>query len=183
MQQTEILLTYDDYLTLPNDGKRYEIIEGGLNVSPAPEPKHQEAIGNIFTALRNFVRSRSLGRIYVSPIDVVLSMTDIVQPDIVFISAERLSIVKKKNIVAAPDLVVEVLSPSTAIMDRTQKKSLYEKYSVREYWIVDVENEAVEVYTLKESRFDSPKVFRSSQSVISSLLTGFTLLVSEVFQE
>lgn len=174
MYHTELLLTYDDYLTLPNDGKRYEIIEGELTMSPAPEPDHQDVIGNIYSALRNFVRAHSLGKVYVSPIDVVLSMTDIVQPDIVFIAAERLAFVKKKNIVAAPDIVIEVLSPSTEINDRTRKKVLYEKFGVKEYWIADMDAMAVEIYSLQGSQFGTPKVFKNSESVASAILTGFS---------
>ena len=183
MQQTELFLTYDDYLTLPSDGKRYEILEGELIMSPVPEPKHQDAIGHLYTAIQSLVSSHSLGKVYFAPIDVVLSMTDIVQPDLVFISTDRLAFVKKKNIVAAPDLVVEVVSPSTAVTDRTCKKSLYEKFGVREYWIVDIEHQSVEVYSLRESHFGSLTVFVNSESIASSVLPGFSLPASHIFEK
>jgi Uma2 family endonuclease len=182
MHQTELLLTYDDYLSLPNDGKRYEIIGGELFMSPAPEPEHQDVLRNIFTALASFVSANALGKVYCAPIDVVLSMTDIVQPDIVFIARNRLSIVRKKNIIAAPDLVMEIVSPSTAIVDRTRKKTLYEHYGVREYWIVDSETTSVELYVRGESRFGDVTIFRAPESAASSVLSGFTLPVQQIFQ-
>ncbi len=182
MHQADLLLTYDDYLSLPNDGKRYEIIEGELLMSPAPEPEHQDVLRNIFTALASFVSANALGKVYCAPIDVVLSMTDIVQPDIVFIAHDRLSIVRKKNIIAAPDLVIEIVSPSTAIIDRTRKKMLYEHHGVREYWIVDSETKSVEVYVRRDSRFGDLTIFRVPESAASSVLPGFTLPVEQIFQ-
>lgn len=182
MHQTELLLTYDDYLSLPNDGKRYEIIGGELFMSPAPEPEHQDILLAIARRLDEFVRTRSLGKVYVAPIDVVLSMTDIVQPDIVFIARNRLSIVRKKNIIAAPDLVMEIVSPSTAIVDRTRKKMLYEHHGVREYWIVDSETTSVELYVRGEFRFGEATIFRAPESAASSVLSGFTLPVEQIFQ-
>lgn len=182
MQQEELLLTYDDYLSLPNDGKRYEVIEGELVMSPAPEPEHQDVLGNLFEPLRSLVRTHALGKIYCAPIDVVLSMTDIVQPDIVFIARDRLFGVKKKNIVIPPDLVIEILSPSTRILDRTKKKSLYERYGVKEYWIVDPEKKLVEVYRLQGSAYSAPTVLAANELLTSPLLPELSFPVQKVFE-
>ncbi|TAK60706.1 MAG: Uma2 family endonuclease, partial [Bacteroidetes bacterium] len=140
--------TYDDYLLLPDDGKRYEIIDGELFVAPAPFIDHQRISIFLTNIIFEYVSEMKIGEVFTAPGDVVFSMIDIVQPDIVYVSASRKEIITKRNIIAAPDFVVEILSLSTVLADRTTKKSLYEKYGVKEYWIVDPEEETIEVFNL-----------------------------------
>jgi Uma2 family endonuclease len=182
MQQAATIFTYDDYLTLPNDGKRYEIIDGDLLVTPAPSTEHQEILGNLYAILRAAVSAKDIGKIFCAPIDVVLSMTEVVQPDIVGVSRERLQIITKKNIVAAPDLVVEILSEATAKTDRTTKKQVYERHGVREYWIVDPERRTIEVYILKGSSFASAMLAYVDGSVRSEVFPNLPVDVKEVFK-
>ena len=178
---TTIVYTYDDYLTLPDDGKRYEIIEGELYMTPAPITLHQLVSGRLFRIIDDFVRKYDLGQALYAPVDVVLSMTDVVEPDIVFVAKERFHIIAKKNIVAAPDLVIEILSESSANTDRTTKKALYEKYGVKEYWIVDPDEQTVELFVRKENEFSRVGVFAGNQTVESQLLEGLKIKVREVF--
>src|SRR5205814_7415211 len=107
------VVTYEDYVALPDDGNRYEVIEGELCLVPAPNRRHQDVLLNLAVELRNFVRSRGLGHVYVAPFDVVLSDANIVQPDVVFVSKGRLNILTKAGATGAPDLAIEVLSGST----------------------------------------------------------------------
>jgi len=174
MRTTSPIVTYDDYLTLPADGKRYEIIEGELSMTPAPFTDHQRILGRLFRFIDEFARKNNAGEVFVAP-------TDVVQPDILFVTKERSHIITIKNIIAAPDLVIEILSESTAVIDRTTKKSLYEKYGVKEYWIVDPDNEVIECFLLKEAKFTLVGSFKKDVSFESVLLKGLTIEVNKIF--
>jgi Uma2 family endonuclease len=145
---TRALLTYSDYAALPDDGRRYELHWGELSVTPAPGTRHQGAIVNLITLLNEHVRSRGLGKVFVAPTDCILSNVTVVQPDVLYIAADRLAIISDRGIEGAPTLVVEVLSPSTARLDRDRKMKLYAEHGVPFYWIVDPESRSVEAYTL-----------------------------------
>jgi len=137
--------THADYARLP-EGAPYELIGGNLVMAPAPTPDHQRVIGRLFRIFSNFVEEQELGEVFVSPIDVHLSEHDTPQPDLVFVATERAEIVGAREIEGAPDLVAEVLSPSTGYYDLRGKKRLYERAGVKEYWIVDPVEGSVEVY-------------------------------------
>ena len=133
----DIRLTYEDYCRLPSDGKRYEIIDGELFVTPSPFRPHQRVVTRLTRYLSTFVEENELGEVFVAPFDVVFSRFDVVEPDLLYVSKGRLSVLTEKNVQGAPDLVVEVLSPSTAETDRTIKLKLYARYGVQEHWIID----------------------------------------------
>ena len=135
MLNTNLKFTYEDYVLMP-EGKRYEIVEGELYMVPAPTTTHQRISRKLEEMLSRFVEERKLGEVFDAPIDVVFSETDIVQPDIIFISNENKNIIKEENIKGAPDLIIEILSPSSAQRDKTIKKKLYAKNGVKEYWLV-----------------------------------------------
>ena len=179
MQDTTLRFTYRDYLQLP-EGDRRELIEGDFYVVPAPNIKHQDAVANLGTALRGFVRSGRLGQVVWAPTDVVLSSESVVQPDILFVSNERRDIITEANVSGAPDLVVEILSPSTAERDRDLKLNLYAKHGVREYWIVDPVEETVEVIELGVEGATSVRRYDAG-SVESALIPGFAILLDDVF--
>ncbi len=141
-------LTYEDYCELPDDRNRYEIIDGVLHVSPAPSEKHQRALGGLFEQVGPHVRRRRLGRVYVAPLDILLSVGNVVQPDLVFVGRERLSVLTAANVQGAPDLVVEVLSPSTRSFDLREKRDAFGRHGVRWYWVVDPLAETIEAYEL-----------------------------------
>jgi len=172
--------SYEDYLLLPED-KRYEIIDGDLYMTPAPNIRHQEVSGNLELILREFVRQRDLGKVYDAPCDVVLTQYDIVQPDIFFISKERQHIITEQNIQGAPDLIVEILSPSRAWMDQRLKKALYARCGVKEYWIVDPEQKVVEVYSLTAEGYDLQGTYRETDTLESKVLEGLKIKLSEIF--
>jgi Uma2 family endonuclease len=182
--EEKIKFTYEDYLNLPDDGKRYQVIEGELFMVPAPIPYHQDILGKLFVLLNDFVKRHKLGRIYVAPCDVILSEgEDIVQPDIFFISKEREHIIEEKNIRGAPDLIVEVLSPSTMKLDRTLKMRRYAEFGVREYWLADPVEKEIEVLTLKGEIYESMGVFGDEESFGSPLLKGLRVHLKDIFIE
>lgn len=181
MSTQTILFTYDDYLTFPNDGKRYEIIEGELFVTLTPEIEHQRVSRKLARLIDEYVTSNNLGEVFYAPVDLVLSITDVVQPDIVFISAERSHTITKKNIIAAPDLVVEILSESTSKVDRTKKKLLYEKSGVKEYWLADPDNQTIEQFILTGKGFSEGRIHRKGKFVDSKVLKGLRSDAGAVF--
>jgi len=168
-------LTYEDYCLLPNDGKRYEIIDGELFVTPSPLRRHQKVLANLLYYLTEFVKKLDLGEVYPAPFDVVFSSFDVVEPDILYVSKARASVMTEKNIQGAPDLVVEILSESTAKIDRTTKLKLYARYGVAEYWVIDPASCSVEIYRLVPGGYELAAQLDSSQSLTSPLFLGFTL--------
>ncbi|MFZ5919376.1 MAG: Uma2 family endonuclease [Chloroflexota bacterium] len=173
--------TYDDYCRLPDDGWRYEVIEGDLYMNPAPRPKHQEAILNLATAMSQFVRNHRLGKVYAAPIDVILpGLASPVQPDLLFIAAGRLDMVKENLIEGAPDLIVEVLSPTNWLDDRRVKFRVYALAGVREYWMVDVDRRQIEAFRLEGGSYTQAGRYAAGEQVPSTAIGGFDIAVDEV---
>ncbi|NPV78710.1 MAG: Uma2 family endonuclease [Firmicutes bacterium] len=178
----DLRLTYADYCRMPS-GERYELVEGDLRkMTPAPSVFHQKVSGRIEKALRHWVENRDLGEVYDAPIDVVLSEHNVVQPDILYVSLERLGIIKEAYIQGAPDLVVEILSPSTAELDRVTKRRIYGRYGVREFWIVDPDGHSIEVAAHNGRELATVQVYPPGTTLESPLLDGFRLEIDEVFR-
>lgn len=129
-----VVLTYEDYCALPDDGRRYEIIEGVLYVSPSPSRAHQRAATRLASILDFHARDLNLGEVYAAPFDTVFSNISVVQPDVLFIRKDRLHILTDANVQGPPDLVIEVISPSSTATDQTVKRQLYAQYGVPHYW-------------------------------------------------
>ena len=180
-------LTYQDLLGLPEDLLRHELIDGEHLMSPAPNSKHQRIVVNITGLIWSYLRSHPLGRVYVAPFDVVFSDFDVAEPDLLYVSAEReRSLLKPRYLAGAPDLIVEVLSPSTARIDAGMKRWLYERYGVSEYWIVDPAKESIRVYRLNGSVLQlSNELIRgdgtSVPSLSTPLLPGLEVPLATVF--
>ena len=181
--QTSTRLTYDDYVKLPDDGNRYEIIDGELYVNPAPVPNHQFIVLNIGSAFRVYFRSHGGGRAAGAPIDILLADDRIVQPDLVVIRDDRATIIGPKNVKGAPSLVVEVLSAGTRRYDEIQKRNVYESAGVEEYWIVDPEIERVKIYRASGGTFRHAAEIdtHTGGTITTPLLPGFALDVREIF--
>ena len=141
-----VKLTYDDFVLFPDDGRRHELIDGEHYVTPSPNLRHQEILGNIYWALRSYLEEHPVGRLFLSPFDVVLSEIDVVEPDLLYLSHERArQALTPLNVRGVPELVVEIASKGTRKRDETIKRRLYERAGVAEYWIVDPEIEVVRV--------------------------------------
>jgi Uma2 family endonuclease len=177
-----IKFTVDDYMTTPDD-KRYQLLDGELILAPSPTDKHQAVVGELFVALHQFITQNNLGRVRVSPYDVVLSNYDVAQPDILFVSNERSDIIVGPNIRGAPDLVVEILSPSTSRYDRGYKRALYSRHGVREYWLVDPDNETVEVLAESNEGLTLVATYHKGATLTSPLLEGLAIDLEQIFAQ
>jgi len=180
----EPLMTVDDLEAMPEDGNRYEVIEGELFVSRAPGLPHQLVSVNVLYELRKYLDQHSIGTVVPTP-GLILSKYSGVIPDIVFFTHARgAEIIANDRLNAAPELVIEILSPGRENLarDRVAKRQLYAKHSVREYWIVDSQNRAVEVYRLQNSILESVVILRGDEEISSPLLTGFRCAVADFFR-
>ena len=173
-------LTYADYLKTPDD-ERYELLNGELVMPPAPLTAHQMISMALGSRLYVFVEEKGLGTVVAAPTDVVLSDTDVVQPDVLFVSSQRSHILTRENVRGAPDLVVEILSPATAERDRTVKLDLYAQHGVKEYWIVDPDAGTVMVLLRGEVGFEVTGIYEEGQTLRSPTLAGFSVALEEIF--
>ena len=140
------LYTVSDVRAMPDDRNRYETIAGELFVTPAPSLRHQAVLARLHLVIGAYVERHRLGHVWFAPLDVVYGPMTLVEPDLLFVAAARRDVLTEQEVTAAPDLVVEVLSPSTARTDRGRKRALYQETGVREYWIVDAEQNRVEIW-------------------------------------
>ncbi|MTI85139.1 MAG: Uma2 family endonuclease [Firmicutes bacterium] len=172
-------VTYEDYANLPDDGIRYEINDGRLEaMTPGPNALHQLVLQQI-----EHRTTQNCSRDYVvllAPIDLILSETEVRQPDIAMIHRDRLSIITKRGIEGPPDLVVEVLSPSSAKRDRRQKLHAYAKYLIPEYWIVDINNELLEQYVLTDQQYELLEVYQENEPVHSGKFPCLSFTMREI---
>jgi len=173
--------TYEDYTRLP-EGAPYQLIGGELIMTPSPMPYHQELSRELGFKLFSFVKENDLGHVYYAPLDVYFSETDVYQPDILFIEKKRSEIIGKTKIEGSPDIVVEILSPSTAYYDLRKKFRIYEKFGVKEYWIVDPELKRIEVYGNENSIYKVISEAENEGSVSSVVLEGFEVELAELFR-
>ena len=180
-----VKLTYDDFVLFPDDGKRHELIDGEHYVTPSPNLKHQAVLRNLLTTIASFLRTHRIGNVYGAPLDVVFSHFDVVEPDLLYVSEARRHVRTSKNIQGAPDLVVEIGSPSTRQRDERLKHQLYERFRVTEYWVVDPEIDVVRVFRLMDGKY--PRAHELSlvrgDILTTSLLPGLELSLSEIFAD
>ena len=173
-------LTYEDYAKTP-EGERWELIDGVLIMAAAPNMLHQNAQMDLAYPVETWVRQRGLGKVYTPDTDVCFSDTETVQPDLVFVSNERAHILTAANIQGAPDLVVEILSPSTTSRDWRDKMDIYERHGVTEYWVVDPVGYFLWQFRLSDGNYALHATFGEDDTLTSPTLEGFSLPMSEVF--
>lgn len=180
----QIKFTYEDYLLFPDDGRRHELIDGEHYMTPAPSIKHQQISMNLSRALSNYLAARRIGRAYAAPCDVVLSDTDVVQPDLLVVLSAKASIVTGRNILGAPDLIIEILSETTRKTDEIIKRKLYERYGVQEYWIVDPELETVKVYRMTPQGYSrvAELSHEASDTLSTPLLPELSIPLTDLFK-
>lgn len=176
-------LTYEDYLLFPEDGLRHEILEGEHFVTNAPSRWHQKAVSNLLYFLMDHLRREpSLGEAYTAPFEVLFSQYNVALPDLIFVSQERAGILTDKNIQGAPDLIVEVLSPTTRQADETVKLPVYERFGVREYWLVDPQLQTVRVFRQAGRGFALPEHLSAGDVLTTPLLPGLQIPVGQIFR-
>ncbi len=174
--------TYEDWARLPDDGYRYEVIDGVLHIMPPPSFEHQNTVSNLIMWMRLHARDNDLGIVVSAPIGVRLPGQEVpIEPDVVFISKQRSHIIGKQYIEGVPDLVVEVLSPSNWAHDRKIKLELYRQAGVAEYWLVDYRLRTVEILSLQDEEYIQQGVYEAGEQVNSTVLVDFKLNVADVF--
>ena len=171
--------TYEDYCKLDDD-QRHEIIDGNLLMAASPDTWHQTWVGNLFEILNTHVKKHDLGRVLLSPLDVVLDPENTVEPDLIFVSATRADIIQRRAIFGAPDLLVEIISPSSVRRDRYDKMDLYARFGVKEYWIGDPANKSLEILTLGEKGYTLNCSAEEKGKLKSPLLAGLELDLEQV---
>jgi len=171
--------TYEEYYRLDDD-QRYEIIDGELLMAPAADTWHQDSSRKLFRLIDGFVTKNRLGEVCYAPMDVVLDAENTVQPDLVFISTARAGIIKRRAVFGTPDLVVELISPSSVRRDRYDKKALYARFGVKEYWIGDPANKALEILTLKSGAYELHCCAEEKGKLTSLVLPGLEFDLAEI---
>lgn len=175
------LYTYADLETFPEDNLRREIIDGELFVTAAPRIRHQGAVATLTTLLFLYAREHG-GRVFPAPTDVFFSDTSVVEPDVLFVAAGSLDKLEERFVRSAPDLVVEISSPSTRKLELVRKRDLYERFGVPEYWYVDLEADVIQVYRL-DSGYGVAQVLGRGDMIAAVSLPGFTAAVDEILGE
>ena len=163
------------------EGYFYELLNGHIVKKQAPSPQHQKAVANLNWFINNFIREHDLGDCYTSPIDVFFDKYNNAQPDILFIKKDRLFIITKDGIQGHPDLIVEVLSPSSSRNDRIIKKKIYHEFGVSEYWIVDPIYKIVEIYSLENNAYTMTTMVAETGEIASKVLEGFKIDIEKIF--
>jgi Uma2 family endonuclease len=180
-----VKLTYDDFLLFPDDGQRHELIDGEHYVTPSPATIHQRIVGNIYFRMRQFLETHAIGEVFLAPFDIVFGEHDVVEPDLLYVSAVRRdAILTKLHVRGVPDLVVEVGSPGTRKRDETIKRRLYERTGVREYWVVDPDLEVIRVYRHNGDLYGRPLelAHESDDVLVSIVIPDFALPLADVFR-
>lgn len=162
-------VTYDDLKRLPDDGRRYEILEGQIYMSPSPTTRHQWTSGRLYLLLARWAAEKAGGKVFYAPMDVLLAYDTVVQPDLIWVSPDRVDVLVKDIIEGAPDLVVEILSPGTSERDRGIKMQVYARHGVREYWLVDTDARTVEMLSHREGTFTRHALVVAGTPAVSSL--------------
>ena len=181
MQTLAPLLTIEDYKVLPETGPHYQLINGTLHMSPAPTRFHQHVSLNLTNIVYNWINSSGSGFIYNAPFDVYLDEFNVFQPDLVYVSPKNLHILTDAGVEGAPDLIVEILSPSTRKIDLGPKKKIFAKYGVKEFWAVDPNSRQVQKFELEKS-VDSPSdSYDENDTLESAILPGLKIDLNKIF--
>ena len=181
-----VKLTYDNYVLFPDDGQRHELIDGEHVVTPTPNRKHQAISINLVGLIWSYLQEHRIGRLFSAPFDVILSKFDVVEPDLLYLSSERMTEIETSPWVrGAPNLVVEIGSPATRRRDVIVKRRLYDQFGVDEYWIVDPELDSIDVYRRLEGRLERTVELSLERGEVltTPLLPGLKLPLSKVFED
>ncbi|MDC3412231.1 Uma2 family endonuclease [Aquibacillus sp. 3ASR75-11] len=179
-QVREHLITYDDYAKLPDDGVRYELSNGKLEaMTTAPHPIHQLISQEMAVLLKKSCKQEYIT--FTAPVDVILSNTEVRQPDLIMVHRNRIEMITHRGIEGTPDLIAEVLSPSSIKRDRVSKQTTYAKYAIPEYWIIDPIHQSLEQYVLEGKRYNLQEVYMEKQTVQSQHLACASFSMFDIF--
>ena len=175
-------LTAEDYRAMPDDGRRYQLIDGELHMAPAPNSYHQEIIWNLSGILVRYLDAHPVGRIYPAPYDVYLSGHDVVQPDLLFLATAHQHLRQEDGLHGAPDLVIEVLSVSTSQLDKKTKRAIYARGGVKEMWLVDPILQQVHLYDFARDPAKAVRLVEDDETFGSPLLPGLVVSAADIFR-
>jgi Uma2 family endonuclease len=181
LSYTPAPFTTRDYRELPEGGPRYQLIEGDLHMAPSPNLFHQEISANLEGLLRDHLKGKRAGKVLHAPLDVFLTDTNVYQPDILFVSTKNLGMLKVDGVHGAPDLIVEILSPSTSRLDLGAKKRVYARCGVLEFWAIDPQERKIKVYDLQKSDADPVGTWGEGEGFESRLFPGLRVEGADVF--
>lgn len=179
--QTQQQMTSAEFFELPEQNQPTELIYGELIVSPTPIPKHQNVMGNTYTVVRQISKSVG-GKVFAAPLEIYLDDRVVPQPDVMWIAPNSKCIIDEKRLIGPPDQVVEIFSPGSVLYDRGDKFDIYQRYGVREYWMIDPIEEYIEVYTLVSGQFVRQGIYGVGKQFISPVLRGASIEVDKVFE-
>ena len=177
--QPQTNLSYDDLASFPEDNLRRELIGGELIVTAAPVIRHQRAVTTLTARLFSYAEQHG-GEVFPAPTDVFFSDIDVVEPDVLFVTEANLAKLERKFVRGAPDLVIEVSSPTTRRLELVRKRDLYERFEVPEYWYVDLDADRIEVYRLEGDSYDAPILLGRSNTLTSPVLPGLVIEVNDI---
>jgi Uma2 family endonuclease len=176
------LLTYDDYARLtPVDSGNYELHNGKIIFMPSPIEQHQDAVGSIYAHLFFYLKSNPLGKAYIAPMDTIFTLHNTFQPDVLFVSKDRLGIINRQ-VKGAPDFIVEVLSDGNSPKEMSHKKDIYESTGVREYWFINLKKKTLTQYENVDNKFVERNIFKTEGIIQSIVVEGFEMKMSEIFK-
>ncbi len=178
-----VILSYEDYLSMPDDRNRYEILEGELAVTPSPTSMHQLVSRNLAFILHCHIKQYRLGDILYAPMDVILSDISIVQPDLIYITREHLHLITTRGIEGTPDMVIEIISPASKRLDRVGKLQIYAKYGIAWYWLIDPLEKTLEIYMLNHESYSLHGTYSQNDTVKPLLFPGLEFGLGEVWPE
>lgn len=180
---SKLPLTYEAYAALPEDGRRWELIDGDFEVNPAPSPRHQTVSRRLQFELMRALEEPGRALVFNAPIDLILSPHQVLQPDLAIIRSERQALVTERGIEGPPDIIVEVLSPSTRLLDQRVKKGLYARFAVPEYWMVDPVGGQIELYRLQPGAdFEIERRFDRTSWLTTSSFPELNIELARVFR-
>jgi Uma2 family endonuclease len=182
MGQTSTAITVHDYMAMPDGPPYYQLIDGDLHMSPSPNWRHQEIAGNIYRKIAAYLDKHHIGRVFIAPLDVCLSEIDVYQPDVLYFSNQRKKILGERCIEGAPDFIVEVLSDSTARLDKGHKRKIYARTGVQELWLIDANLKEIAIFDLKRSLEIPVATYRARQKFTSAIFPGLKFSCSEIFE-
>jgi len=177
-----IKLGWEDFLELPDDANRYELLDGALVMTPPPSVRHQIVLGNLYRVLDAHVRNAGLGTVLFAPLAVRLDETTIAEPDLVYVASDRAHLIGEQAINGAPDLLVEILSPSTAKRDRTIKCQLYARLGVEHYWLVDPKAERLETFERSGESYQPVSALEGDRTVDPPRFPGLRIELSSLWR-
>lgn len=181
--KARVQYSYEEYAALPSDGRRWELIDGEFEVNPAPATRHQTVSRRLQYELMQQLEEAGLALVFDAPTDVILSDHDVVQPDLAIVGATRKHIVSERGIEGPPDIVVEILSPGTRVLDRRVKSVTYARFGVPEYWIVDPDLGHIEQYRLDASgSYGAPERFDRASTLGTPSFTEVSVDLAKVFR-